>query len=308
MLLVGDLGGTNLRLALWRDGELIGVRRWAVDRLLGLSQATGLFLQDLDARPEHACFGVAGPLDGNRCEHTNAGWVVDGPRIAADNGLVSALLINDFHAAAKGTTLLREEDAVSLGGRIDPKGTRVVLGPGTGLGVAIVHRGDVISGEGGHQDFAPRGRLQREALEWLQERMGRVSFEQVCSGPGLMNLHRFLSHRSPEALPAASPAAISGLADRCPVARQAVELFVDIYGQFAGDLALLTAATGGVWLAGGIAPQLMPVLQRRFRPAFEDKAPREHLLRPIGIRLITHPQPGLLGAGAVLAEKLANRD
>ena len=232
---------------------------------------------------------------------------MDGAQIAAENGLDRVLLLNDFHAAAKGTLLLKPEDTVPLGGDLDPRGTRLVLGAGTGLGVAIVHGGSVISGEGGHQDFAPRGALQREALAWLEGRIGRVSFEQVCSGPGLMNLHRFLADRDPGALPAQTPGAVSGLMGRCPVARHAVELFVDIYGQFAGSLALLTGASGGVWLAGGIAPQLLPVLQERFRPAFEDKAPREHLLRPMGIRLITHPQPGLLGAGAVLAEKLANR-
>jgi glucokinase len=130
-----------------------------------------------------------------------------------------------------------------------------------------------------------------------------VSFEQVCSGPGLLNIHRFLSTRA-TAFPAQSPEQVAANAATCPVAREALETFADIYGSFAGDLALLTGATGGVWLAGGIAAKLQDVLQSRFRAAFEDKPPREHLLRPIGIRLITHPEPGLLGAGAVLSERL----
>jgi len=178
--------------------------------------------------------------------------------------------------------------------------------------VALVHDRLVISGEGGHQDFAPRGELQREALAWLTSRdQARISTEQVCSGPGLMNLHAFLGsraalHGQAAALPASTPAQVAEQAKHCSVARGAVEMFVDIYGSFAGDLALLALSTGGVWLAGGIAPQLIPVMKDRFRQAFEDKPPREHLLRKVGIRLITHPQPGLLGAGAVLQEKLAN--
>lgn len=301
MLFAGDLGGTNLRLGLWDQGRLSHVRRFEVSELSGLEEAVSTWMAD--APPvRHACIGVAGPLDGNRCDHTNAGWAVDGDRLARACGLESALLINDFHAAAAGTLWLGEDDVEDMGGAIDD-GPRVVIGAGTGLGVAIVAGGQVISGEGGHQDFAPRGLLQREALAWLTERMGRVSFEQVCSGPGLMNLHAFMSARR-SALPADSPAQVVANASRCSAAQQAVEMFVDIYGSFAGDMALLTRATGGVWLAGGIAPKTRAWLSQRFRAAFEDKSPREHLLRPIGIRLITHPEPGLLGAGAVLSQRL----
>ena len=302
MLLVGDLGGTNLRLGIWHQGSLSAVRRFEVAAVPSLEHAVGRYLTGSAHRPTRACIGVAGPLQGNRCDHTNAGWAVDGDRLAAETGLSSALLINDFHAAAKGSLLLDEGDCSSLGGQLGP-GPRVVLGAGTGLGVAIVHDGQVITGEGGHQDFAPRGALQVDLLVWLTERHGRVSFEQVCSGPGLVNIHRFLSTRG-TALPAVTPQQIAANATTCPVARGALQTFADIYGSFAGDLALLTGATGGVWLAGGIAVKLQDVLQSRFRLAFEDKSPREHLLRPIGIRLITHPEPGLLGAGAVLAERL----
>ena len=311
MLLVGDLGGTKVRLAIWRDGELSRIRQWQVAELSGLEEAVALYLGSLPSpHPQRACIGVAGPLDGNRCEHTNAGWVVDGDTLAVSRGLESALLINDFHAAALGSLYLEEGDTVSLGGEIGA-GPRVVLGAGTGLGVALVHERLVISGEGGHQDFAPRGELQREALAWLSVRnQERISTEEVCSGPGLMNLYAFLEARAAEhdrpPAPARTPSEVAEQAATCPLARKAVETFVDIYGSFAGDLALLALATGGVWLAGGIAPKLLPVMKARFRTAFMDKFPREHLLQTMAIRVIVHPQPGLLGAGAVLQKKLAN--
>jgi glucokinase len=345
IVLAGDIGGTNARLALFE----VEPARGAAMRLTPLLERTTpsksqpsldviaeAFLRGAEADTQGrvargkgiaaACLGIAGPIEHNRCHATNLPWVVDGNQLATYLGIPRVTLVNDFSAAALGVTAVGPADMVSLGGGMPvPRGPIAVLGAGTGLGEAFLLwseagvRYEVVPSEGGHADFAPRTPLEAGLLRFLSEKYGRVSCERVLSGRGLVDIFSFLSQepacreliRPETAAVMAAPgpnhdaaAEISqrGMAGADPICEMSLALFCSVMGAVAGNLALQVLATGGVFVAGGIAPRILGYLQKGgFREAFERKGRLHTLVERLPAFVVTHPQPGLLGAATVAA-------
>lgn len=319
-ILAGDIGATRSRLALVRvgeDGAEVATRGdFRSADFPGLSDVVGRYLEGIDRRPERAVFGVAAPIRDGVARFANLDWQVERDEFCRRIGVDDVDLVNDFEALCHALPLLGPEGVADvLEGRPDPDAAVAVLGAGTGLGHAFVTRDGgvrrVHSSEAGHVDFAPRDPTQDALLRWLRQHYGRGSFERVLSGPGLLDVYRFLVEtgradedpatterlRSEEA-----PAVVSelGLAGRDPACQQALEVFVDVYGAQAGNFALAVQATGGVYLGGGIAPQILSALRgERFRRAFREKGKLASMVDEIPVRVVTDPDAGLIGAAAV---------
>jgi glucokinase len=327
MVLAGDIGGTNTRLALV-DASAGGVRilreeTYPSRERASLEDALTEFLAPLRPAFSRASFGIAGPVRDGRCEATNLPWVVDARSVAKRLRLKRVGLMNDLVANAHGTSLLRARDVVTLNrGARGALGNRALISAGTGLGEAGLlwdgrsHR--PFASEGGHADFAPRNRLEMELLDYLMSRHGRVSTERIVSGPGLVNAYRFFRDRAKgreprwlaEELRTGDPAAVisrRALDGKSPLCVQALDLFVSVYGAAAGNLALTAMATGGVYLGGGIAPKIVEKLKEPgFMNAFTAKGRLSPLLREIPVRVIMNPKTALLGAARHAALGLAD--
>jgi glucokinase len=274
-----------------------------------------------------ASFGIAGPIVNNMCRATNLPWIVDGRALAQRLGIERVELVNDFYAAALGVTTVGPAWLAPLGGPPPVEhGPIAVLGAGTGLGEAFLlwsptdNRYQVIASEGGHMDLAARTPLELGLLQFLTTKYGRVSCERVLSGPGLVDVFSFLSQEPacrmlihPETAAALAtpstphdPAAIiteRALADADPICHMALGIFCSVLGAVAGNLGLAVLASGGVFVAGGIAPRILPFLQKGiFREAFERKGRLHTLVERLPAFVVTHPQIGLLGAAAVAAD------
>jgi glucokinase len=281
------------------------------------------------APAEQACIGVAGPVEkdaqGNCSAHvTNLPWVLDGQQLAAQYQLRHFQLINDFEAIAYGLELLGSDELVELqaGSVSKAHAPRLVIGAGTGLGQALLlwhgdeHSGcyAVVPSEGGHGDFAPAGDEQRELVAFLAARQSRVSVEDVLSGRGLVNAYAFFAHKYPEQVSeslqremqagdAAAVVGAAGLSATDALAGRALDLFVSIYGTQAGNTALTCMATGGVYIAGGIAAKIQQRFSAElFLPCFQDKGPMHKLMQGIPVKLVLNPQVGLKGAALVAAQ------
>jgi glucokinase len=324
MILAGDIGGTNARLAYFqsRNHRLTvaaeGVFPSREHR--GLDEIVTQFVQSQGTRPDLACFGVAGPVRNGKVETSNLPWTVEASRLASELQLPSVHLINDLEANAWGIASLEEKDLVSLN-RVKgtPVGNQAVISAGTGLGEAGLYWDgksyDVFASEGGHCDFAPRSELEVELFRYLAARFGHVSFERIVSGPGLVNVYHFFrdTHRGEEpawlteelahgdAAATISRAAVSG---KSPLAEHALDLWISIYGAEAGNLALKLMATGGIYLGGGIAPKLVSKLAGPlFMQAFLGKGRMQALLESIPVRVIINDKIALFGAARYAAAK-----
>jgi glucokinase len=325
-ILAGDVGGTKTALAII---EVAGSRcrverfeRYRSDEHAGLEELVERFLEKEETRPAAAGFGVAGPVRGGRSAITNLPWKLDERRLARDSGIRTVALVNDFAANAFGLRFLGSRQLATLArGRPDPDGPIAVLGAGTGLGSAALMRegsaGIVVPSEGGHVDFGPRTDREDRLVAWLRKRFGRATRERILSGGGLVLLWEFLARERAAKSSSAAKAAIEaaedraaeisrlGLGRRDPLARAALAWFAEIYGSEAGNLALQYRATGGVYIAGGIAPKILPALRARsFLSAFRDKPPMRDLLDGIPVRVVLDSRLGLYGAAAV-AERRA---
>jgi glucokinase len=273
-------------------------------------------LSDIEAM----CVGVAGPVTELTARLTNVPWIADAT-FAADRFACPVRLVNDLEAMATAVPILeRDELAVLQEGIAVPSGNAAVIAAGTGLGEALLHNinGRFVASatEAGHADFAARTPREMQLVTELTRIHGRVENERVISGPGLTNLFRFTHGAAggtasclaidPGTEPSEMPAAISrsALEGRCDRCGEALDLFVEAYGAEAGNLALRTVATAGVYIGGGIAPKIMPALQSgAFIDAFRDKPPLSDMLRTIPVAIILNPAAGLLGA-AVCAERM----
>lgn len=340
IVLAGDIGGTNTRLALFQaepgppDGEAtftsLVERTYPSAAHASLDTISETFVAEFGTRAAHkvesACFGIAGPCENNMCRATNLPWVIDGRGLGRRLGIGTVTLVNDFYAAALGVTAVGAEHLVALGGTPPaPRGPIAVLGAGTGLGEAFLiwsaaeNRYQVISSEGGHTDFAPRTALEIALLQHLTTKYGRVSNERVLSGQGLVDIFSFLSQDPacralihPDTTAALGthgttqdPAAViseRGLAGSDPICEMSLALFCSVLGAVAGNLGLTVLATGGVFVAGGIAPRILAYLKKGgFREAFERKGRLHPLVARLPAFVVTHAQPGLLGAAKVAA-------
>jgi glucokinase len=317
MILAGDIGGTNARLAYFQPQnghlQLVSERVYPSREHSELGEIVSQFLHDSGTRPEAACFGIAGPVRNGRVETSNLPWVIEQSRLAKQIHLPSTLLINDLEASAWGIGALSPGDLVTLNpGSSSAVGNQGVIAPGTGLGQAGLFwdgtRHHVFACEGGHTDFAPQGDLQIELLRFLVARFGHVSYERILSGPGLVNVYEFLretgenkeSAELASALQTGDPAAAisrAALAGKDVLAAKSLELWIAVYGAETSNLALKVMATGGLFLTGGISPKILPKLQGKlFMEAFLDKGRMRPLIEAMPVHVVTNEKAGLLGA------------
>ena len=275
ILLAGDVGGTKTNLAIFRaeGGRLVPVRgeRYSSRDAKSLEEIVAAFMRGRPERLAAAAFGIAGPVRGGRSETTNLAWIIESKALATQLGLDRVTLINDLEANAYGIDTLSPTDFVVLNpGAADAVGNAAVIAAGTGLGEAGMYydgrRLRPFGTEGGHTDFAPRNELEIELWRFLAKDFGRVSYERVLSGPGLFNVYRFLRDtgkgreepwlaelvKGPHPSSAVSQAGLDGSSELCV---KALDLFIDVYGAEAGNLALKFMAHGGVFVGGGIAPK-----------------------------------------------------
>ena len=310
-LLVGDIGGTNARFAL---SSVSGVefemqKSIACADFATAGEAIGEYLRQSNLRtPDAVCLAVAGPIVDNSVRFTNNHWEISGSDLSAEFGGASVQLLNDFEAIAYSLPFLAESDIHAIGlpeDSLDATSdfTIVVIGPGTGLGCAgLMHRDGVlvpVRGEGGHSGFAPESQVQVDVLGILREQFDRVSNERLLSGPGIENIYRALCKLHGERPKRLTAADIfqRGESVKDSRAEEAVQLFFELLGQVAGDLALTIKAIDGVYIAGGIVQRYPQIIENsRFRPAFESKGRYRSFMEQIPTRLITHRDPGLLGA------------
>lgn len=319
-VLAGDIGGTKTGLALFSSQN--GLRSPLAKETFSSRDYTGLecivkeFLQRHDIFIDRACLGVAGPVVGGQAKITNLPWVMEETALAQSLGIQSVCLINDVAAFANAVAVLLENDLHTIN-KASPVtgGTMAVVAPGTGLGEAfLVWDGTgyrVFSSEGGHADFAPTSPEQAGLLDYLKNHFDHVSYERVCSGIGLANIYEYYKntgHTGNADCPTRQvfaeedpvPHIIRGALDDkqpCSLCKKTLETFVSILGAEAGNMALKTMATGGVYLGGGIPPRILPAMENGvFLRAFAGKGRMSDLMKAIPVYVIVHPDAALLGA------------
>jgi glucokinase len=325
-VLTGDIGGTNTRLAIFQTGaggsfDLLLEKTYPSQSHDSIEDVLQRFLTDTGASGiERACFGIAGPVIDQVCSTTNLPWRISAHHINTGFGFSETRLINDLEAIAWSIGHLGESDLFSLNpGTDNPRGNRSVIAAGTGLGEAGLYWDGQgyhpFPSEGGHCDFSPTTPLEFGLYQSLSERQGHVSWENIVSGPGLLDIYDYLIrqrgtqtpswlHSRMEKIGKAQAISAAGLDASDPPCRETLELFARLYGREAGNHALKIMATGGVYLGGGIAPQILPILKEEaFMEAFVDKGPMRKLMQAMPVRVILNDKAALYGAAAYAIEK-----
>jgi glucokinase len=308
-VLLADIGGSATRFAVSRSGgrpEHITV----IDNetVSGPEAAIRRYLDDTGLAPRAAVLAVAGPVDGGEIKLTNRDWRFSCDQLAGQFGFAGIHPINDFEAVAHALAVLRPEEARAIGTASLPRpGPRAVLGPGTGLGVAALlpHGKEwlALASEGGHASFGPSADDERTIFQRLAYGGEFITAEMVISGPGLERIYRALN---PLSIPLEARTIVNEALDGATDARAATDLFVRLLGRFAGDVALTLKATGGVYIAGGVARRLGRLFDPMiFRAAFEHHPPYQDLLAGIPTSLLICNEPGLVGCAAVAARMFA---
>jgi len=322
-ILAGDIGGTKTLL------QIAKVRGHAIEVLLEHrfdSQSFDRFdellaqfitmAQEQEHQAVAACIGIAGPVQGHKARVTNLPWVMDARHLQQQSGIPRISFINDFQAVGYGIDALQDHDLVTLqGGEPVAQSVRCVIGAGTGLGEGLLIWQDdhyeAFASEGGHVGFAPVGDVQLELLRYMRNRFDVVSYEHLVSGPGLANIFDFVCHHwnAPVSEPLqqalkeedkAAAIARAALSHSDEQAQRALEIFLEIYGAQAGNLALTTMARDGVYIAGGIAPKILPaLLQGDFMAAFTRKGKMQNLMPGFPVKVITNAHVGVMGAALV---------
>lgn len=320
-VLAGDIGGTNARLAIMEvvDGRasVMHARIVSSHSVNGLAMLVDKFrLSAPMYGVDRACLAIAAASLDGVWRPPNLPWEIRSATAAADTGIATTTVINDFAALGHSLSLLGGDDLATLQrGQPEPSGPKALIGPGTGLGMSFVLQdsagGSVHPSEGGHADFAPRTPIECDLLTFLRRRHARVSTERILSGRGLAALYDFAVQRSEHTELAQTvtemkhedPAAVvtrHAIAGDDPLCVMALDLFMNVFGAAAGNLALTVLATGGVYLGGGIAPRLEQHLANGpFLPAFSTKGRLSPILGRMPIHLIRTPNAGLIGAAAV---------
>ena len=328
MLIAGDIGGTKTDLAIYstESGPHVPLVQSQVHSAdyPNLQAMVGEFLGQVKMAVYAASFDVAGPVIGGRAKVTNLPWVMDVDSLASDLRLNDVHLMNDLEAVARAVPVLRSSDLITINeGDAVKNGPIAIIAPGTGLGESFLtwngSRYVAHGSEGGHSDFAPSDERQIRLLKYLLPRLGHVSVERVCSGTGIPNIYEFLrdEEKIPEQPETAELVASSkdrtkaivegGLDPRNPseLCRATIEVVVSILASEAGNLALKILATGGVYLAGGVALHLLPALQEPgFMQAFTRKGRFEDLVKRMPIHVIT-ARAALVGAATYGLENLS---
>jgi len=329
-ILAGDIGGTKtlLQLADIDVGsryDVIFEKRYISADWDDLTPMVQDFMQTAsqegNVQVQAACFGIAGPVDGRNARTTNLPWKINADDMQRDLGIAKVRLINDFQSVGYGIEVLDTDDMVVLNaGRDVAHGTRVIIGAGTGLGQGLlVWQGEhyeVVASEGGHADFAPTDAEQIALLQHMQQQFQRCTWERVVSGTGISNIHNFMLETYPDEETAAltqarkdgdSSAAISIAAGKGSdaLAKRSMDLFCKLYGAQAGNLGLTGLASGGVYVAGGVAPRIIEMLKNGlFMDGFMNKEERmQALLSAMPVRVVVNAKVGLMGS-AVAASRL----
>jgi glucokinase len=327
LILAGDVGGTKTQLGLFKHSagtlELVREHRYATADFGSLEAVCADFL-GTSAAVNAACIGVPGPIIDGRGHATNVPWQLSNALLSRALNGVPVRLLNDLAAIAYGMVHLKPSEFAVLHRAENPPehGNIAVIAAGTGLGESSLVWEDnenkyyAVASEGGHSDFAPHGAEQIELLRFLTDEFGHVSYERVLSGPGLWNIYTFLRRESHAEEPSWLKAAIAAgdpsaavseaaLAGRDPVCVHALTMFCDIYGSEAANLALKVLALGGVYLGGGIAPKILPMLTGgAFVKGFLAKGRLNEVLKRIEVRVSLNPAAGLLGAAHYAAAML----
>jgi len=321
-LLIGDIGGTNARFALAHIDALgfASERTYQCAEFATVVDAIRHYLSQIGApSPKAICLAVAGPVVDGQVKLTNNQWTVSATNIRNAFQIEAVWLLNDFEAIAYSVPCISIDDMLPVGhlkpGLLDSEHfTVAVLGPGTGLGAVGLRKYEehyiAIVSEASHGGFAPENQEQGEILAVLRERFGRVSSERLVSGSGLENLYWALVQIQGAKcrLLSAAEIVLASTDEGDPLARKAVDLFYQILGQVAGDLALTLGANDGIYIAGGITQRYPQALvNSRFRSGFESKGRHRVLMERIPTQLIMHRQPGLLGAVSY-AQRVVNDD
>lgn len=313
--LIGDIGGTNVRFALLKDGDVVQEETLQCNDYDGLAPAVRAYLEMTghDGVIRNAAFAIAGPVLGDRFQMTNHPWSFSISDVRGKLGFEKLKLVNDFHALAMAIPHLGEKDMVQIGeGSIKHGAPKGILGPGTGLGVASLFWDGThyrpAPGEGGHVTMPAKTRREYDIFDWLRaEKYSHISAERVCSGKGLVNVYtalRGLDGRHD--LPDLTPEEISDAARNKdnPLAEEAWDLMTGFLGTVAGNLALTLGAHGGIYIAGGIMPKSADLMcHTYFRDQFQSKGRFEEYLRAIPTFVITHPFPAFAGLQAYLCGK-----
>jgi glucokinase, proteobacterial type len=305
-ILIGDIGGTNARFSVLTDADAEPIpfpNIRTADYPTIDAAIKNVVLASTSVRPRSTILAVAAPVDGDEIDLTNCDWVVRPKGMIAELGFDDVLVVNDFEAQALAVAALPRDFLDKLGRGGEPQlASRVVLGPGTGLGVAgLVHAREIwfpVPGEGGHVDVGPRSDRDFEVFPHLKRIEGRVSAEEILSGRGVINIYRAVCKADGVQPSFSDPADVTarGLDGSNRQAVETLSLFATYLGRVAGDMALIFMARGGVYLAGGISQKIIPALKKpEFRAAFEDKAPHSELLSTIPTFVVTHPQAALAG-------------
>lgn len=307
-VLVGDIGGTNARFALV-DGPEAAAKPFPFVQTAdfpNIDEAIRAAVLDTGARPATLILAIAGPVAGDEIKMTNCNWVIRPKTIISDLGFSTVVVLNDFEAQALAVVALEKEHLQQIGGGEPQEGrARIVLGPGTGLGVAglVYHEGVwvPVPGEGGHMDIGPRTPRDFEVFPHIATIEGRISGEQMLCGRGLVNCYRAVAAANGVEPFFTRPSEVTaaGLDGNDPQAVEALDLFVTCLGRTAGDLALVFMAKGGVYLTGGIAQKIVPALESgKFRAGFEDKAPHSKWIAQVPTYVMTHPLVAVEGLAA----------
>ncbi|MFL7837648.1 MAG: glucokinase [Candidatus Promineifilaceae bacterium] len=319
MLLAGDIGGTKTVLAVFEEDTTDFDHKPLYEEVFPSTKFDSLeaiiqdFLQDKPLEVSGACFGVAGPVVGLRAEITNLDWLIDARSIAKILG-VHTYLLNDLEAIANAVPHLDAKDLFVLNeGEPNQEGAIGVIAPGTGLGEAFLvwdgQRYESYPSEGGHAAFAPTNSRQIDLLTYWLQRMDHVSYERLCSGIGIPNIYRFLLdsgdyeepawlreslNEAKDSTPVIVRAAIEGSAEIC---LETLNLFMEILGGEAANLALKVLATGGIYIGGGIPPRILPQLESsRFMEVFRSKGRFSEMMATMPVYVIRNPKVALYGA------------
>ena len=327
MLIVGDIGGTKTLLAIYEPGGDAGSpatqKEYHSANYPALDVMVREFLATTKITARAACFDVAGPVIGGRAHLTNLPWIVDTEALRTGLGLEQVFLLNDLQATAYAVPHLKSKDLHTINvGKPQTNGAIAVVAPGTGLGEAFLVWGEggyiACSSEGGHASFAPTDQRQAAMWRYLNNRFGHVSVERVCSGQGIANIYDFLRDAEPSAEVPAFAALLANEADRTPMISHAgltdasgnplaaatLDLFVASLADEASNLALKVLSTGGVYLAGGMPPRILPKLtDGRFMETFINKGRFSELLSRLPVYVVLE-QSALVGAAQYSMDRL----
>ncbi len=339
LLLAGDIGGTKTILRLVKATENGSLKslyevRYSSKSYPDLVPMVETFLeaatQELSQKfvPEKACFAIAGPVVNNTSKVTNIGWDLDADRLSESLAIAKVTLINDFAAIGYGVLALKETDLHTLqAGQPDKLAPIAIIGAGTGLGQGFVIHDQVFGSEGGHADFAPKSELEFQLSRYLLDKnnIERISVERVVSGQGIVAIYQFLRDRefaaeSPEVgevvraweaqagkektVDPAAAIAQAALEQRDTLSEKTMSMFVEAYGAEAGNLALKLLPYGGLYIAGGIAAKILPLMQEgSFLQNFTQKGRMNSLMKRVPVHIVLNPQVGLIGA-ALCASRL----